>query len=127
MKNFFVLLLIVCSISAYSQTNTEKNMEVKMTREAFYPEGDMALATYLFHNLKYSEEAKVNKVKGDVTISFFVELDSTLTNIKIMNDLGCGCQESLKELIGKLKYYPALVNGVPMRSNVLISVNIRAR
>lgn len=125
MKNFIVLVLLMLPLAAFAQQD-KQNMEVKMTREAYYPEGDQALATYIFYNVKYSEEAKAKKVEGDMMVSFFVEADSTLSNIKILTDLGYGLGESVKELLSKIKYVPALVNGVPMRSKVIITVPLRA-
>lgn len=124
MKNLFVLFLLAFSFAVYGQDT--QNMKVEMTRDASYPEGDQALATYLFYNVKYSEEAKANKVEGDMMVSFFVEADSSLSNIKILTDLGYGCGESVKALLEKIKYTPALVNGTPMRSKVIITVPLRA-
>lgn len=127
MKNLFVLLLAGLSLSAFAQTeNPGQNQTVEMTREAYYPEGDQALATYLFYNVKYSEEAKANKAEGEMMVSFFVEADSTVSNIKIIRDLGYGLGDSVKALLGKVKYVPALVNGVPFRSKVIITVPLRA-
>lgn len=125
MKNLIVLLLITISFGAYSQGDSQ-NMKVEMTREAYYPEGDQALATYLFYNVKYSAEAKAKKVEGDMMVSFFVEADSSVSNIKILTDLGYGLGDSVKEILGKVKYVPALINGTPMRSKVIITVPLRA-
>jgi protein TonB len=126
MKNIFVLLSVLLSFSAYAQENSKQNMKVEMTRDAYYPEGDKAFYTFVFHNLKYTDEARANKVAGDVMISFFVEADSSLTGIKVLTDLGFGCTENMKELLKNVKFIPALINGIPMRSKVLLTVPIRA-
>jgi protein TonB len=121
--SFFSFLFFV----SFSQTEGDgKNMKVEMNQEAHYPQGDKALYDYLFKKVKYSEEAKTNKVSGEVMVSFWVEADSSLTKINIISDPGCGCGESLKELLSKLKFAPALVNGVPMRSKVILNVPVRA-
>jgi len=128
MKYLFTLVLVATSsLLALAQTGQgNKNMEVKMTREAYYPQGDQALYTYIFNNLKYSEEAKAAKVSGDVMVSFWVEKDSTLADIKTLSDPGYGVGENLKGVLKSVKYVPALVNGVVMRSKVIITVPVRA-
>lgn len=125
MKTFIVLLLILFSFASNAQDNSGQNMKVETT-DAHYPEGDQALTNYLFYNMKFSEEAKANKVQGDMMVSFFVEADSSLTNIKVITDLGYGCSDNMKALLEKVKYAPALVNGTPMRSKVIITVPVRA-
>jgi protein TonB len=96
------------------------------TADAYYPEGDQALSKFIFHNLKYSEEAKAHKVSGEVMVSYWVETDSTLSNIRVITDLGYGCSENLSALMKNIKYVPAKVNGVPMKSKVLATFPIRA-
>jgi protein TonB len=128
MKFILTLLLLVGSaVFVFAQSGQgNKNMEVKMTREAYYPQGDPALYTYIFNQLKYSEEAKAAKVSGDVMVSFWVEKDSTLSDIKTLSDPGYGVGENLKGVLKTIKYVPALVNGVVMRSKVIITVPVRA-
>ena len=106
--------------------NDSQNMKVQTTREAGYPKGDQALFEYLFQNIKYTEDAKKNKAGGEVTISFFVESDSSLSNFKILKDVGFGCGEAVKEALSKVKYTPAMVNGTLMKSKQILNVPVRA-
>jgi hypothetical protein len=126
MKLTILLPILLLSINLFAQDNTGQNMKVETTREATYPDGDNALYTYLFKNIKYTEEAKANKAQGDIMVSFIVETDSSITSMKVISDVGYGCGDGLKEVLGKMKYIPALVNGVPMRSKVIITVPVRA-
>ena len=107
-------------------TSGSQNMKVETTREAEYPKGDQALFEYLFQHIKYTEEAKKNKAEGEVTVSFLVEADSTLSNIRIIKDVGYGCGEAVKEALVKVKYSPAMVNGTIMKSKMLLNVPVRA-
>jgi protein TonB len=101
-------------------------MVVKQTREAQYLQGDAAVDQYFFDNLRYSDEAKHAKVDTEVMLSFMVEVDSTVSTIKVIRDPGFGVGEKLKELALRMKYIPAMENGVPMRSKVLLNVPVRA-
>lgn len=112
------------SISVYAQEN--KNFKVEQTREASYPAGESELYTYVFKNLRYSPEAIKNRIEGEVMLSFFVETDSTITNIKAIGGPDFGVRDSLKVMFSKLKYLPALENGYPVRSNVMVHIPVRA-
>ena len=119
----FVALCLGCTPS-FAQGPI--NMVVKQTREAQYIQGDDAVYQYFFENLHYSDEAKHAKVDTEVMLSFMVEVDSTISTIKVIRDPGFGVGEGLKELALKMKYIPALENGVPMRSKVLLNIPVRA-
>jgi len=107
-------------------TSTGQNMKVETTREAQYPEGDEALFNHLYHDIRYSDEAKKNKAEGEITVSFYVEADGSVSNVKIIKDVGYGCGEAVKEALLKIKYVPAMVNGTVMRSKLLLNVPVRA-
>jgi protein TonB len=121
---YAVILLLLLSTLAFSQD--KQNMKVEQTKEAAYPNGDQALFTYIFNNLKYSPEAKAAKVEGEIMASVMVELDSSVTTVKIIRDLGYGIGADVKALLEKLKYGPALENGTAMRSKVILNIPVRA-
>jgi TonB family protein len=116
---------LVCSLSAICQTGN-KNFEVSQTKETAFVNGEDDLYTFIFKHLKYSAEAKANKIEGEVMVSFFVEKDSTISNVKILKDMGYGCGDSIKALFKTLKYVPAQENGVPVRSNVMVNIPVRS-
>jgi hypothetical protein len=123
-KTFFFIALCLGFANSFAQSTI--NMVVKQTREAQYVQGDAAVDQYFFDNLHYSDEAKHAKVDTEVMLSFMVEVDSTVSTVKVIRDPGFGVGESLKELALKMKYIPALENGVPMRSKVLLNIPVRA-
>lgn len=125
MNNIYVLFaLLFLSSSAFSQD--KQNMTVKQTKEATFPNGDEALFTHIFNNLKYSQEAKAAKVDGELMVSIMVELDSSVTSVKIIRDMGYGIGADVKAILEKLKYGPALENGTAMRSKVILNIPVRA-
>jgi protein TonB len=113
------LLLSVLSIKA------QTNYAVTTTREATYPGGDEALYAFLHKEMQYPAEAKEKGVQGDVYVSFFVEPDSTVSEVKVLSDLGSGTKEEAIRLVKLLKFSPALQNGKPVRSNMMIPVLFR--
>jgi TonB family protein len=116
---FAILLFSACSLVA------QTNYSVTTTREATYPGGDEALYTFLHKEMKYPAEAKEKGIQGDVYVSFFVGADSTVSDVIVLSDLGGGTKEEAIRLVKLLKFAPALQNGKPIRSNMMIPVLFR--
>jgi hypothetical protein len=123
-KVIFIIALFLGFTGSFAQG--VQNMTVKQTREAQYALGDAAVDQYFFDNLHYSDEAKHAKVDTEVMLSFMVEKDSTISTIKVIRDPGFGIGDRLKELLSRMKYIPAMENGVMMRSKVILNVPVRA-
>ena len=81
------------------------------------PPGGMAeFMRYIGNNYEYPQEAIDAGVKGMVQVSFVVETDGSLTDMKIVRDLGHGTGEAaLRVLEGSEKWSPAVQDGKPVR------------
>ena len=74
-----------------------------------FPGGMEAFAKFLRKNLRYPEMAREAGVSGKVFLSFVVERDGRLSDIKILRGLGYGCDA---EAIRVFKKSPAWKAGV---------------
>ncbi len=64
----------------------------------------------------YPAEAKKYNIQGRVIVSFIIEKDGSLTNIKVMRGLGYGFdEEAVRVLKLSPKWNPGLQCGVPVR------------
>lgn len=96
---------------AYSNDNTIHNF-VSMKNPPTYPGGIAALYKFLGDNIKYPKEASDKKVQGNVFVSFVVEKDGTVTDIKTLRGLGSGTdEEAIRVLKLTKKWNPGLENG----------------
>ena len=126
-----ILLLLVTCIggSAFAQSEiqdgTHRNYEIKMTKEAEYPGGNTALYQSLHKRMQYPAEAKEKKITGDIMVSFFVEPDSTTSDVRAMKDLGGGTKQEAERLIKETKFAPAIQNGKPVRQQMMLPVLFR--
>ncbi|MGB1121485.1 MAG: energy transducer TonB [Saprospiraceae bacterium] len=50
-------------------------------------------------NITYPYEARINGIEGTVVVSFIVEKDEQLTNIKILRNPGGGLGEDVERII----------------------------
>ncbi len=76
-----------------------------------FPGGKTGLAKFIRKNLKYPKEALDNKIEGKVFLSFRVEFDGNIKDIKVINGLGYGCDEEACRVIGLMKFTEAKNKG----------------
>jgi periplasmic protein TonB len=74
-----------------------------------FPGGQAAFNKYISRSLRYPMLARENEISGRVFVSFIIEKDGSLSNIKVLRRIGGGCDE---EAIRVLKGSPAWVAGV---------------
>ncbi len=120
-----LLLLIACSLISFSQTD-KQNIKVVTNTEPTFPKGDQELYNYVYSNIRYSEEAKKKYLEGEVTLSFDVKIDSTVTNTIVISGLGYGVDEEVKRIVQKLKFSPAKQNGIIVKMNTMYTFPIKA-
>ena len=73
-------------------------------------------AKYLGDNLKYPLMARENNITGRVIMSFVVEKNGQLTDIKVLRGIGGGCDEEAVRVFKKSPTWkPGIQNGRPVR------------
>jgi TonB family protein len=100
---------------------------VSMESPPTYPGGMQAFYKFLGENIKYPTAAKDNKIQGKVLVSFIIEQDGSLTDIKVNRKLGFGTDEEAIRVLGLSKRWnPGLLNGKPVnvKYNVPIAFNL---
>ncbi len=60
------------------------------------------LLNFIFDNLQYPALARENDVEGTVVVSFIVEKNGSLSNIRIVRDIGAGCGHEAERIIGQM-------------------------
>ena len=89
-----------------------------------FPGGDGAFGKYLGKNIHYPAIARENNVQGRVVLTFVVERDGSLTDIKVLRSLGSGTdEEAVRVLKASPKWKPGIQNGRPVRVQYSIPVN----
>lgn len=89
-----------------------------------FPGGEAAFGNYLSKNIRYPPVAKENNVQGRVIVSFVVEKDGSLTDIKVVRDIGSGCGAEAVRVLSKSPHWtPGIQNGKPVRVAYTMPVN----
>ena len=94
--------------------------------KAKYPGGLGEFYKFIGANLKYPEKAINEGVQGRVFMSFTVNTDGSLSNIKVLRGIGAGCDEEAIRVV-KLSppWIPGTQRGMPVRNNMTIAVVFR--
>ncbi|MDP4292302.1 MAG: energy transducer TonB [Bacteroidota bacterium] len=89
-----------------------------------YPGGTDAMLKFLGSNLKYPHIAKEAGILGTVIVSFIVEKDGSITNVKIVRGLGGGCNDEAIRVISMMpKWSPGKQRSKPVRCQCHIPIN----
>ncbi len=83
----------------------------------------ISLAGYIAANLNYPEAAIKQNLSGIVKVGFIVETHGKISNVKIFNSLGAGCNEEALRIVRMIKWMPGTVNRMAVRTRMSISIN----
>lgn len=91
---------------------------------ASFPNGMEGLFQFLSKNIRYPAQAKEGNVQGKVFVTFVVEKDGELSNIKVIRGIGSGCdEEAIRILKLSPKWNPGKQNGKAVRQQYTIPIN----
>jgi TonB family protein len=83
-----------------------------------FPGGPEAMMKFVTSNVKYPEKAKDEGIAGRVFVSFVVEKDGTVSNVKVLRGIGGGCDEEAVRVVKSMpKWKPGMQKGKPVRVN----------
>lgn len=89
-----------------------------------FPGGDAAMLAYLGKNIKYPTLAKESGIQGTVYVTFVVEKDGSVSNVKVLRGIGGGCDE---EAIRVVKSMPRWTPGKQRGKPVKVQYNLPCR
>ncbi len=88
-KNFQNYHTLVDTVEAEKDTGEDEIIDISEVMPEF-PGGDAALMKFMGDKVKYPPVAR-DGIEGLVVLSFVVEKDGSISNIKILRDIGGGC------------------------------------
>jgi TonB family protein len=116
----FMLMIILSSATANSNTsgvlannefpqNKQGKVYTAVDKVPSFPGGTDKFYKFLQTNIKYPAEMRAKKIQGKVFISFIVEEDGSLSNIKILKEPGYGSgKEAARVLSLSPKWEPGM-------------------
>ena len=88
-----------------------------------FPGGTSEMMTYLSGNIKYPEEAKEKGISGRVFLSFVIEKDGAVSNVKVAKGIGKECDDEAVRVVKAMpKWKPGLIKGKPARVSYMLPI-----
>ncbi|MCC2545082.1 energy transducer TonB [Hymenobacter sp. BT175] len=122
MKKIF-LLVGVCLLAATAPTLaqsapgasvTPAGMKAPVAVAEYYEGGQEAMYAFIEKELKYPVEALRRRVRGTTILSFTLNMDGTMSGIKLVKGIGGGCDAEAERVVRLLKFkkppYPVLTS-----------------
>lgn len=106
------------------ETDEEEQVFVIVESMPQFPGGDAARIAYLNENMKYPIMARESGIQGRVFVTFVVEKDGSITDVRILRGIGGGCdEEALKVVKNMPQWIPGKQRNVPVRVQFNMPIN----
>lgn len=86
-----------------------------------FPGGNEAMFKYINQETAYPNQARENGIEGRVMLSFVVQPNGAITNIKVLQGIGFGCDAEAVRVVSEMPYWlPGMQNGkaLPVQMNL---------
>ncbi len=148
MKIFYTSLFLFFTVFAFGQTETVDTSKVYPVAEYMPMVSNCAawdttyqmqrqcsqdvLLKFIYANVNYPDSARMQGIEGTVVISFVVNPDSLISDVKIVRDIGGGCGDAALQVISALnplglKWAPGKQKGVPVKVSMNIPVKFKIK
>ena len=88
-----------------------------------FPGGAEAMMKFIAGNIKYPEAAIDKNIEGRVFVSFVIEKDGSVSNVKVLRGIGGGCDEEAARVISSMpKWKPGKQKGEFVRVSYQIPI-----
>ena len=91
-----------------------------------FPGGQAAMMKWLSKNINYPPIAAENNIQGRVMVSFVVEPNGSISNVKIVRGVDPNLDKEAMRVVGKMpKWKPGMQTGKPVRARFTLPVQFR--
>ena len=91
-----------------------------------FPGGPSSLFDYLSRNIKYPVIAEENGVQGRVIVTFVVERDGSLNDVKVVKSIDPSLDKEAQRVVRSMPHWiPGKLNGSPVRVKYTVPVTFR--
>jgi protein TonB len=135
MKIQFLIICCIFSIGAFAQKSnrpkkdtdqTTNSVYVKVDRSPEFPGGNDGLIYFIHNNANMPSISNLDSVvTGRVLVEFIVEKDESLSNIKILKEVGEVYDKECSRLFGRMpKWTPGKIGKHNVRTLMMIPISI---
>jgi len=128
-KNLILFIFLFGFSRLYSQTTQPANTANQIytfVEEIPVFQGD--ITAYLSKNIRYPKKARKKNIEGSVYVSFIVEKDGSVSNVKIIRSVEGGKsldKEAVRVVSHMPKWKPGMQSGEPVRVQYTLPIRFR--
>ncbi len=116
----------VAPVEEEEEEVVEEKIFMIVEQAAVFPGGEAKLFKFLSENISYPQLARESGIQGMVYVTFVVEKDGSITDVKILRGIGGGCDEEAIRVVKKMpKWAPGKQRGKPVRSQFRLPVKFK--
>jgi len=94
----------------------EEKIFIVVENQPEFPGGEKARRIYLAKNIEYPQLARESGIQGTVYLTFVVEKNGSVTDVRILRGIGGGCdEEALRVVKAMPNWKPGKQRGKPVR------------
>ena len=123
-----LVLLFVANTNATAQNKKAANDKVLEKAEVMpeYPGGEQAMMKFVADNVKYPQDARDKEISGRVLVSFVVEKDGSIGDVKVVKGIGGGCDEEAVRVVNAMpNWKPGMDKGKPVRVSYMMPITFK--
>lgn len=116
-------ILLMVNTNAMAQNKKAANDKVLEKAEVMpeFPGGEQAMMKFVAENVQYPQEARDKEISGRVLVSFIVEKDGSIAEVKVVKGIGGGCDEEAVRVVKAMpKWKPGKDKGKPVRVSYMM-------
>ncbi|MBK8565661.1 MAG: TonB family protein [Saprospiraceae bacterium] len=93
-----------------------------------FPNGEVAMLRFIYDNIKYPPVAHEKGIEGIVRVSFVIQRNGQITDVKALDSLGGGCTEEAVRIVRKMpNWNPGKIGGRPIRVQQTLPVKFELK
>ena len=118
-------IMFTINTTAMAQNKKTSNDKVfeKVEDMPEFPGGEQAMMDFVSKNVVYPKEAQEKGISGRVMVSFIVEKDGSVNEVKIVRGIGGGCDEEAVRVVKAMpKWKPGKEKGKPVRVSYMMPI-----
>jgi protein TonB len=110
--------------SVKEEPKSESTFFTIIEENASYPGGEAARQQFLKENVKYPDTARAAKIEGTVYVTFVIERDGSISDVKVLRGIGGGCDEEAIRVVKLMpNWIPGKQRGKAVRNQFNMPIN----
>lgn len=111
-----MLVLLFCFTTSTAQTKKSNMVYDVVEVMPQFPGGQTAMLKYIMENIKYPKQIMEEGIQGRVTVSFIVEKDGRVSNVRLLRSVQPLLDKEAVRVVKSMpKWSPGKHNGKPVR------------